>query len=355
MATIHAKAKIDLPNFFEVGEHKTADIYGLLTEHGLKFKHVLFLGDHKTFLIGGGPIAHSLENGKVKMIRHLVSTSDEKNVHQVNQFIIEHKIDLVLGFGGGKVIDVAKLAAGMCSCRFISIPTILSNDGISSPIAVIKDSKKIPVSHLTKAPYGVIVDISIIKRAPSRHIRAGVGDLISNLSAVFDARLAAKKKIEKINPTALQLAEAGALNLLESMENALKCNDFLLMLTRGLIKSGFAMCIVGSSRPASGSEHKISHAIDHLYSPRKTLHGEQTGVAALFTMALQKNEHFEEVRALYEHIGFPTKVRKLYLNKDQFVKAVLNATNIRPDRYTILEDKTPTAKDIHEVLNETQL
>jgi len=347
--------KIELPSFFEVGENKIEKIFNILKSHDLKFKHILLMGDRKTFLIGGTPISKNFQKENIKVTRHLVTNSDEANVMKVKKIITRKTPDLILGFGGGKVLDVAKLAAGERKIKFISIPTTLSNDGISSPVSVIKGKNNIPVSHITTAPYGVIVDINIIKKAPIRHIKAGIGDLISNLSAVFDARLAHSKGLEKLNDTALSLAEAGALALLEHKTDYIKDDDFLLTLTRGLIKSGFAMCIVGSSRPASGSEHKISHSIDHLYAPRKNLHGEQTGIATLFTMALQENQLLHKVKTLYSRVSFPRKIRKLYLNKDQFIKAVFEAVKIRPDRYTILEEKNLTRKDIIKLLQTTKL
>jgi len=115
------------------------------------------------------------------------------------------------------------------------------------------------------------------------------------------------------------------------------------------------MCIVGSSRPASGSEHKISHSIDHLYSPRKNLHGEQVGIAALFTMALQRNQYLEKVKELYTRVAFPQKIKKLYLNTDQFVRVVLNATKIRPERHTILENAKLTSEEIKKIIKDTKL
>jgi len=348
-------SKIDLPTFFEVGEHKIDQLRKILHNHDVKFDSVLLLGDRKTFLIGAGAISENFAKSNTTVYRELVDNSDEPNVNRIKHIIEERNPDLVMGFGGGKVLDVAKLAAGAHNKHFISVPTTLSNDGISSPVAVIKNKKNIPISHLTKAPYGVIVDVSIIKKAPTRHIKAGLGDLLSNLSATFDARLAVKKVSDQVPETALRMAEAGALNLLNTNPGDIKDTDFLLVLTRGLIKSGFAMCIVGSSRPASGSEHKISHSMDHLYSPRKTLHGEQTGVAALFTMALQDNPYLEEVKKLYGQVAFPTKVKKLYLKEDQFVKVVLKAPSIRPERYTILEDRNLTAKEIHSILKKHNL
>jgi glycerol-1-phosphate dehydrogenase [NAD(P)+] len=182
-----------------------------------------------------------------------------------------------------------------------------------------------------------------------------VGDLISNLSAVFDARLAQSKGIEKTDSMALTLAEAGPISLLQFKNKSIKSNEFLLCLAHGLIKSGFAMCTVGSSRPASGSEHKISHSIDYLYSPRKTLHGEQVGIGTIFTMSLQENEYLDKVKKLYAQIGFPQNLKHLGITEDEFIKVIYNVKNIRPERYTILEDKKLTLKEIKKVIKKIKL
>jgi glycerol-1-phosphate dehydrogenase [NAD(P)+] len=350
-----ATLKIDLPTFFDVGEHKVENLFKILQFHKLDFAKILLLGDRKTLKLGGDAVASKFRREGISVNKRLITNSDEKNVNRIKKAVTENQPDLVIGFGGGKVLDVGKLAAGENNTKFISIPTTLSNDGISSPVAVIKDEHNIPVSHITKAPYGVVVDIQVIKRAPMRHVKAGVGDVISNLSAVFDARLAQLKGIEEVNDTALSLAETGPINLLNFKGTSIKTNEFLLLLAQGLIKSGFAMCIVGSSRPASGSEHKISHSIDHLYSPRKNLHGEQVGIAALFTMALQKNQYLDKVKKLYTQIAFPQKIKKLYLNTDQFIRVVLNATKIRAERYTILDEVNLTPKEIKKIIREAKL
>lgn len=347
--------QIALPSFFSIGDDKIAELPGLLASYRLKFQRVLLLGDRKTFTCGGNRIAERLRKEKKKIIKRIVTNSDEKNVKKIKDVISRTKPDIVIGVGGGKVLDVGKLAAGKRKKKFISVPTTLSNDGIASPIAVIKNKKKIPISHITQAPFGVVVDIRVVKKAPVRHIRAGVGDIISNLSAVFDARLARKKGKEKIDETALSLAESGALSLLNTKYKKVKDRNFLILLAQGLIKSGCAMCIIGSSRPASGSEHKISHSLDHLYPPRKTLHGEQVGIAALFTMALQKNTYLTRVKTMYKRLSFPHELTHLSLTPGQFTTVVKKAHRFRPHRYTIIEDKSITPKVIHHALRSVGL
>ncbi len=321
-------------------------IYSIFCEQKVYFKKVLFLADKKTLTIGGNKIIELLKAKNILVIKKCIRKSDMITVRIVEKVIRKQKPDLIIGFGGGKILDVAKLSAGNNRLRFISIPTILSNDGISSPVSVVTDKNGIPVSHLTVPPFGVIIDFDIIKKAPLRHLRAGVGDLISNLSAVFDCRLAQKRKKEKIDSQILKLAEIGAKRLLKMETGNIKGLKFLESLCDGLLKSGLAMCLTGSSRPASGSEHKISHSMDYLFPGRDALHGEQVGITTLFTMALQRNPYLKAVKRLYKNIKFPCRLSYVEINPAEFVQIILYAKRIRPWRYTILEEKTLSEKII---------
>jgi glycerol-1-phosphate dehydrogenase [NAD(P)+] len=352
---MQARTEVVLPQFVELGASKVDNLTSILRMHRVAFDKVLVLYDDTTVSIGGQKIMSIMDKDRKHAFGHSVKNSDDANVENVGQTIGQNAPDLVIGFGGGKVLDVAKLAAAQHDTRFISIPTTLSNDGIASPVSVIKDAENIPISHITQPPYGVIIDIDIVKQAPLRHLMAGVGDLVSNLSAVFDARLAHRKKKERVDNNALELAEAGGLRLLELRTQNINTKIFLQHLAQGLVKSGFAMCISGTSRPASGSEHKISHSIDHYFPPSKGLHGEQVGIAAVFTMVLQKNESLQEMKKFYQRIAFPMKIDYLGLSVEQFSRVVLNATKIRPERYTILEDIRPNAADIRHVLKSARL
>ncbi len=342
---------VPLPQFIELGEMKIANLLKILDKYNLISKRIMLLCDENTIDIGGHQILAMLRAEDLDVLEQHVDNSDDQNTMRVAKKIEEEKPGLVIGFGGGKVLDVAKLAAGLKNKKYISIPTTLSNDGIASPVSVIKNNKNIPVSHITKAPFGVIIDLNTIKKAPRRHLMAGVGDLISNLSAVFDARLAQEKQGEEINVSALQLAESGGRRLFTLETTEIDSTIFLEELAHGLVKSGFAMCIWGTSRPASGSEHKISHSIDQFCPHSNGLHGEQVGIAAIFTMALQKNVSLEATRKFYANIGFPCNLGHLGLSTAEFVKVVLNAANIRPERYTILEDRHPAVTEIQEIVD----
>ena len=107
------------------------------------------------------------------------------------------------------------------------------------------------------------------------------------------------------------------------------------LVVRGLIVSGLAVEVVGTSRPVSGSEHKFSHALDML-SNRPAMHGEQVAVGTILSLYLHQ-DHWQRVKRALEIIGAPTTLKALGVDKEIAVRAMLHAPKIRPGRYTIFQ------------------
>jgi len=105
---------------------------------------------------------------------------------------------------------------------------------------------------------------------------------------------------------------------------------------KALISSGVAMGIAGSSRPASGSEHLFSHALD-LIAPKPALHGEQCGVGTIMMMYLH-GDNWQAIREALQTIGCPINAKELGIPPNYIVKALTIAHRIRRERYTILKD-----------------
>ena len=109
------------------------------------------------------------------------------------------------------------------------------------------------------------------------------------------------------------------------------------MLAEALILSGMAMAVAGSSRPCSGGDHEIMHAIDQLY-PGTASHGELAGVGALFCAYLRgTSSQAEQIAACLARHGLPRTPDDLGMSLAEFAKAVSIAPATRPGRYTILE------------------
>ena len=109
------------------------------------------------------------------------------------------------------------------------------------------------------------------------------------------------------------------------------------MVVEALISCGYAMCIAGSSRPCSGSEHLFSHALDMVAS-KPALHGEQVGVGTIMMMYLHGGD-WKRVKEALQALGAPTTAKELGVSDDAVIEALTIAHKIRPDRYTILGDK----------------
>jgi glycerol-1-phosphate dehydrogenase [NAD(P)+] len=275
-----------------------------------------------------------------------VPGNSEEHVAAVASRIDSGRHDFVIGIGGGRVVDVAKLAAAERDVEFISVPTQASSDGICSPVAVVFSSDGRPRSIGARIPAGIIVDMAVLRAAPVQSWRSGLGDLVSNLSAVSDWRLASRTRGEEIDDFACLTSEAAALSVVGVDADPMD-DVFREKLIRGLILSGIAMEMAGSSRPASGAEHLISHALDRaLEAPRP--HGLQVALATIAAYVLRA-EPCRTLVAYYRSVGLPVMPSDLGLTVDEFMSAVRAAPGTRPGRWTILDQVT--AQDLERLMN----
>jgi glycerol-1-phosphate dehydrogenase [NAD(P)+] len=243
--------------------------------------------------------------------------------------------EAVAGIGGGKTIDVTKFAAHMAGIPMVAVATNLAHDGIASPVSSLEhESGK--GSYGVVPPVGVIVDLDRVRSGPARMVRAGIGDVVNNLSAVADWELAAADRGEPIDGLAVTMARTAAHAVLHQ-PGTIADDGFLTVLAESLILSGMAMTVAGSSRPGSGGDHEILHAIDQLY-PGAGTHGELAGVGAMFCTYLRGDEPlFALTSACLARHELPRTPADLGLRPEEFTKAVLHAPSTRPGRYTILE------------------
>ena len=261
-----------------------------------------------------------------------VTASDQRNVARVMK--ASSKAYCIIGIGGGKSVDVGKLAAHRMSLPFFSVPTSASHDGISSPFASISGTGT-HYSERAKPPVGILADIKVIAEAPKRLEAAGCGDLVSKLTAVKDWELASKETGEYYAGYAARLALMSAQVFLDHSKRIGAYDvESARVLVEGLISAGVAAGIAGSSRPCSGSEHLFSHALDSI-CPGKGLHGEQCGIGTIMMASLHGLD-WEKVRRALKDVGAPTGGAELAISDDEIKRALVEAPSIRPDRYTIL-------------------
>lgn len=282
------------------------------------------------------------------------TTNREAEVDGIVKGLEGKAVDIVIGIGGGRTIDVAKMTAKRLEVNVISFPTLVSHDGITSPIAVLLDNDGKKQSLPAIIPVAVVVDLEIIGRAPIDSIRAGVGDLVSNFGAIEDWKLGARKTGETYHDLAAVISHSAASSIFEMSEIGevyTRQPDFIRRLVQGLILSGVSMNIAGSSRPASGAEHNISHAIDALYDKSKAYHGEQVALGTILTTYLRDGP-WEKFMRFFQRLGLPVTCLDIGISEKEYVRAVLEAPNTRKERYTILNELDLSEELVKKALSE---
>ncbi|MGC8568738.1 MAG: iron-containing alcohol dehydrogenase [Nitrososphaeria archaeon] len=261
--------------------------------------------------------------------------------------------DAVIGFGGGKVLDVAKFVGYTAGIPMVSVPTSASNDGIASPFSSLKGGTH-PYSIKVKPPRGVIIDLSIITRAPKRYILSGLGDLLGKFTSVRDWRLAWIEKGEYYGEYASKLAYESARHAFTSTKGIEELKHGAVRnLMEALISAGVAGGIAGSSRPLSGSEHLISHALD-VIAPDKGTHGEKVALSTVFISYLY-GMNWKRIKSKIIDVGLPQSFEEIGVSKDEVIKAIEMAPSLRPERYTILHKINLTRERIESILDEIKI
>lgn len=324
---------MQLPREVIVGKGTLSRIPEVAKRLGLKGK-ALVMSDAQCYEIAGKTVSGFLEQSGLAVDFLEVKTMTIKDVQLVEEQIKALKPQVLLGVGGGTIIDSAKVSSGSLKIPFISVPTTVSHDGIASPLASIKGSDK-PFSVLAQAPLAIIADTQIISKGPWRFVVSGCGDVISKYTAVKDWKLAHAEKGEYYGGYAASLALMSAKLVTENAELIVyRQDEGLRVLLEALISCGVAMSIAGSSRPCSGSEHLFSHALDIINS-KHAMHGEQCGVGSILTAYLQK-ANWQRIKNTLKQLGAPTTAAELGVQDADVVKALELAAKIRPERYTIL-------------------
>ncbi|KJY47608.1 MULTISPECIES: iron-containing alcohol dehydrogenase family protein [unclassified Streptomyces] len=257
------------------------------------------------------------------------------------------RYDAVVGLGGGKIIDVAKYAAARVGLPMVAVATNLAHDGICSPVATL-DNDNGRGSYGVPTPIAMVIDLDVIREAPVRFVRSGIGDALSNISAIADWELSHKITGEPVDGLAAAMARTAGEAVLRH-PGGCGDDDFLTVLAESLVLTGIAMSISGDTRPASGACHEISHAFDLLYPGRSALHGEQVGIGAAFAMYLRgaKEQSGLFVESMRGH-GLPVLPAEIGFSVDEFVAAVEYAPQTRPGRFTILEHLNLSAAEIRD-------
>lgn len=326
--------KIAIPSILEVGKGNINNVGNIIKKCAFT-KVAIYFGEGIYELLGVS-ITNSIKSAGIEVVNIGTITDIDFEHIAVKAFEISNGVEILIGVGGGKAIDAVKYMSFLRKVPFISIPTSTSNDGFSSSVASLMLKGK-RMSFPAKTPYGIIVDIDVIKGSPEKFIYSGIGDLLSNITALYDWKFEEENKKAFVDDFAVMISKKAVNSFVRTEFETIKDDLFLKELIDSLIMNGISMEIAGNSSPASGSEHLISHALDKFIEAPK-LHGIQVGIAT-YIMAKVQNHRVARITKILKETGFFSYVETLKMKKEDFKKAVEIAPSIKPNRFTYIHVK----------------
>ena len=327
---------MELPRKILIGDGVISEVGSFIRSVGSSVSSISVITGRTVKERAGALFEESTKHASLTYRWYTISDSSMETVSKLKEKISDDgEPDVVVGFGGGRSVDIAKMTAFKLDKPFVSVPTSASHDGIASPFVSIRGSEK-PHSVKANTPIGVLADTYLLSQAPQRLISGGCGDLVAKITAVKDWELARDEKGEYFGTYAANLASMSAEIIIEQSDKVMREPQFgIRTIIEALISAGVAACIAGSSRPCSGAEHLFSHALEYVSGTECGLHGERVGLGTIMMAKLHGIDWEKIVHAL-ESVGAPTHAHQIGIADKDVIKALIIAQSLRPERYTIL-------------------
>jgi len=301
-------------NAIEVGSGITNKTGEILKNNGFKQK-LLFVADENTFKASEG-VVQSLEEYGYELTYRMYKDLRVADMTEVNAIeAILDSVDGVISVGTGSLHDIARLACARKNKMLCLFATAPSMDGFASYSAPITDGC-FKITYPAKSPEVIIADTKILAKAPAHLKSAGFGDMVGKYVGLIDWQVSHIvsgeyycEKVAKLTRDAVDELMALADKVTEEDERTAEA------VFEGLIKTGIGMSLVKNSRPASGTEHILSHFWECkklLNGEISDFHGKKVGVATL--MILKEYERFasfEDVEIVDENIDW-SAVKEAY-------------------------------------------
>lgn len=282
-----------------------------------------------------------------------------ENVERLSLLEDIQSCDCILGVGGGKALDSAKLVAERLNKPIITLPTLASTCAASSAVAVryTQDHVFVAVETLASSPLVVGIPLQVIAQAPSRYLWAGIGDTLAKpIEIEFCTRHKNLTVHEALSKQISTLCvEQCLIHGAQAMEDA---KAFLVSeaLTQSaftiLITTGYASSLI-DYRYGGSLAHALNNALTHYEEIElHHLHGEVVAFGVLVLLTLDQNiELLNRLIPLFEAIHLPTKLSQLKISTERSeLESLLENTVNAPD----LDHKPyPMTKDMiyHAILS----
>ncbi|MFW5985794.1 MAG: sn-glycerol-1-phosphate dehydrogenase [Halanaerobiales bacterium] len=285
-------------------------------------KKIYIISDENTFQAAGKELSRLLKpNNSIKKIilkgEHVVANTDYffKILTHVN------RDGFLIACGSGSINDLTRYLSYKLEIPYLVVATAPSMDGYASSVAPITvDGVK--ETYNAAAPQAIVADIDILREAPVEMIQAGFGDLIGKITSLMDWQLSSILFGIELNERSITLVQKELIKVIERAGDLNgRIDESIKDLTRGLINSGIAMQIEGNSRPASGTEHHISHFLEmygEIHNTDIPPHGIKVAIGEFFAAGLYLKLYetdFSELKNVDDFNERKKRIKKNYLDR----------------------------------------
>lgn len=358
-------------------EHK-CDIENVYVENGAisrltnlceKYEKIILVADENTFAVAGDKTVKALEGKKITQVifsGKTVVIPNEQAIEKVNKALGDS--ELIIGIGSGVMQDLCKYVSHFAKIPYMVVATAPSMDGYASDgAAMILGGMKVTVK--AGLPRAIVADTAVLKDAPMDMIQAGYGDIIGKYSALNDWKLSKIVNGEYFCQFIYDTTYQMILNTLETAQGLLeRREDSVKALMEALVIVGVMMSFATSSRPASGSEHHLSHffeIVGIIEDKPYFAHGIDVAYSTVITAGIREKlacSTFPKTLYSDDRENYVNKMRKVYKSVgDSCVELQDKVGNYKKDRLSAYLDneqelkkvlkECPTAKEIEDMLS----
>ena len=336
-------------------------------------KNILVVADENTFEAAGKKVEAVLKDKNVKKVIFPGSPlliPDERAIKKVNDSI--DNTDMIIGIGSGVVQDLCKYVSFFAKIPYMVVATAPSMDGYASDgAAMILEGMKETVKAWL--PRAIVADTEVLKNAPMEMIKGGYGDIVGKYSALNDWKLSNLvngeyfcQYIYDMTYQMIDLTISVADGIVKRDEESIR------ILTEALIVVGIMMSFAGSSRPASGSEHHLSHffeIVGIVKNEKYLSHGTDVAYSTVETATLRekilKNKFSDKLFRL-DKAQYEEKISSIYGSvAPECIALQERVGNYAADRIAIYNEKEeairkilsemPAPSEIEEILGKVGL
>ena len=310
------------------GKTHNCDIESIFVESGAishlgklceKYEKILIVADENTYGVAGDKTLKALDGKEIESVIFDGSTvliPDERAIERVRAHL--DGVNLIVGIGSGVIQDLCKYVSFFAHLPYMIVATAPSMDGYASNGAamILGGMKETVSAHLPRA---IIADVDVLKNAPMEMIKAGYGDIIGKYSALNDWKLSRAVNGEYFCQYIYDITYDMIDETLKTAKGLLKRDaDAVKALTEALMIVGVMMSFATTSRPASGSEHHLSHyfEITGIVNGEKYLaHGVDVAYSTVITARIREEilkKGAPSVQFVPERDFYEAKIKELY-------------------------------------------